>query len=242
MAHKAPGKHYRKGLSLFKAGEMFSTDEKAEQWLTEARWPHGVFCPHCGSDNVQIGSAHASQPYRCRDCRPRKRFSVRAGTPMAESKLPYRVWALGIYLLATNLKGVSSMKLHRDLDVTQKTAWFLAHRLRKTWHNKAFQFAGPVEVDETYIGGKEKNKHTRRRLKAGRGSVGKVAVMGMKSRTTNAVSAAVVAGTDRATLHTEDKSHTWPEWGVLHDLCLEIDKVGKEVKRLEERKKVLGVP
>ena len=199
---QAPGKSYRKGLSLIEVSEMFSTNEKAEQWLTESRWPDGVYCPHCGSRNVQIGSAHPSQPYRCRDCRPRKRFSVRTGTVMAESKLSYREWALGIYLLATNLKGVSSMKLHRDLNVTQKTAWFMAHRLRENFQNQQNAFAGPVEIDETFVGGKARNMHPHKREQVikGRGTVGKTAVVGAKDRQTNRVSATVIDNTDQLTL------------------------------------------
>ena len=137
-------------------------------------------------------------PYRCRSCR--KFFSVKTNTVMHSSKLGCRVWALAVYLLATGLKGTSSMKLHRDLDITQKTAWHLAHRIRETWRDKQVGFFGPVEVDETYIGGKERNKHADKKLRAGRGTAGKTAVAGAKDRQTNQVSAAQVPSTNKATL------------------------------------------
>ena len=93
------------------------------------------------------------------------------------------------------------MKLHRDLGITQKSAWHLAHRIREAWNVTADKFAGPVEVDETYVGGLEKNKHESKKLNAGRGTVGKVAVAGIKDRDTNKVNAKVVNQTDSATLH-----------------------------------------
>ena len=137
-------------------------------------------------------------PYWCTDCR--KYFGVKTGTPMECSNLSLRKWVVGIYLMTTNLKGVSSMKLHRDLGITQKTAWHMNHRIREAWNVKGIAFAGPVEVDETYIGGIERDKHTSKKLKKGRGAVGKVAVVGMKDRKTNAVVATPIEETDRFTL------------------------------------------
>lgn len=115
---------------------------------------------------------------------------------MHNSPLGYRVWAIAIYLMTTNIKGVSSMRLHRELGITQKSAWHLAHRIRENIVDSE-KMRGPVEVDECYMGGKESNKHNSRKLKAGRGAVGKTPVVGAKDRASKRVSATALPFIDK---------------------------------------------
>ena len=187
---KAPGRHHRKGITLMDAVRKFDTEEKAEAWFVEQRWPNGLACPHCGSVNVATIENRKPQPYRCRDCR--KHFSVRTGTCLHASNIPLSKWAIAVYLYSTNLKGLSSMKLHRDLGIGQKAAWYMAHRIRTMWKKAEGRMKGPVEVDEVYIGGKDRNKHSNKRLRVGGGMGGKTPVVGAKDRATKQVSVKVL--------------------------------------------------
>ena len=178
---------------------MFPDDEAAEKWLIQTRWPNGVRCPKCESDNIQERTTRKPQPFRCRSCR--RDFSVKTDTLMHNSPLGCQIWVLALYLMTTSLKGVSSMKLHRDLGITQKSAWYLGHRIRANFADSKGKFSGPVEIDETSLGGKRRNMSaSKRKQLTGRGPVGKVAVAGVKDRPTNQVRASVVEETTGATL------------------------------------------
>lgn len=214
---KVPGRSDREGITIKQLLKLFPDDTAAERWFIEQRWPSGICCPGCGSTNVQVGCRHR-MPFRCREkaCGTQF-FSTKTGTVMEGSKVGYQDWLIATFLVMTSLKGVSSMKLHRDLGLTQKTAWFLAQRLRKALEADSGQFSGPVEVDETYFGGKEGNKHESGKLKAGRGPVGKTAVVGAKDRATKKVAAKVVQSADKDTLQGFVKEKAAPSAKVYTD-------------------------
>jgi len=183
----------------------YSDLDKCLEVLVANRWPEGVTCPHCQAKNVTF--MKSVRRWQCKNKPCRKQFSFKVGTYMEDSPIGLDKWLAAMWMITNAKNGISSYEIHRALGVTQKTAWFMLHRIRLAFNEEAGErLSGPVEADETYIGGLEKNKHESKKLKQGRGTVGKTIVMGVLDRCTyqdksSQVRTVVINDTARKTLH-----------------------------------------
>ena len=209
--------------TLQEAIATFSNPDVALQYAVALRWPNGIFCPRCKSAHHSFLSTRRT--WKCLDCK--KQFSVKVGTIFEDSPLGIDKWLACIWLLANAKNGISSYEVHRALGVTQKTGWYMLHRVRKAIEQGGIEkaemrkFAGLIEADKMYVGGLEKNKHKDKRLNAGRGAVGKSAVMGLLERGTSESFSTVrvkhVKKVDRDTLHGNIAGNVEPDSLILTD-------------------------
>jgi len=158
--------------------EHFKDEQTCREHFTKIRFRNGEYCPHCGHKTVYTFAG--GKRYRCAKCK--QDFTIKTGTVFGESKLPLKKWFIAIYLLSTTSKGISSVQLAKHVGVTQKTGWFMDHRIRAAMKQNKGQLFGTVEADETLIGGLEKNKHESKKLHKGTGATGKAILFGMQNR------------------------------------------------------------
>ena len=183
-------------ISTFELFKMFPDQAAGRKYLESRLWPNGVKCPEC-KDGARI-TVRKDGFYRCNACK--LDFTVRTGTIFERSHVPLHKWLYAMYLMVTARKGISSLQLSKEIGITKKSAWFVLQRLREACGNDLTMLKNVVEVDEMYVGGKESNKHESKKLKAGRGMVGKAAVVGMRERGGRTI-AKLVAGSDSRSLH-----------------------------------------
>ena len=214
--------------TLLQAVRYFKDAYTCLNFMREIRWPEGVKCPHCGSSDVTF-LANA-RLWKCKTKHPRQKFSVKVGTIFEDSPVGLEKWLPAMWLLVNCKNGVSSYEIARDLGVTQKTAWFMMHRLRLATQTGSFmKLSGEVEADETFIGGKARNMHLpkRQRRITGTGGKDKVAVMGMLERG-GRVKVAVVRNRKKRVLQDEVRNHVAAGSALYTDALLSYDGLAQD--------------
>lgn len=226
----------------------FADADNCIKYLADQRWPDGVECPTCGRKDVRWLANQ--RKWQCKSVHPKRQFSVKVGTIFEDSPLGLEKWLPAVWMIASAKNGGSSYEIHRALGVTQKTAWFMLHRIREAMKNGSFvkmgREGGPVEVDETFIGGKVSNMHRSKRPMArgfsgkATGHTGKAIVMGTLDRNARQVRAQVIPNVERETLQNEilaaiEKRSTvyTDKWGGYRSLE-EKEFVHETVNHLEE--------
>jgi len=201
--------------SLLQLLDFFKEEQTCKDYLVQQRWPNGVQCPHCGAAKPYT----TDRGYKCSDKTCHKKFTVTVGTVFENSKIPLRIWFAAIYLCTAHKKGISSLQLHRDLNITQKTAWFVLHRVREMLKDKAPELlVEEVQADESYVGGKNKNRHNSKKVphSQGRASIDKTPVVGLYQKDGKVITK-VVTNTDAATLHAIMVENVAPEAVIVTD-------------------------
>jgi transposase-like protein len=209
--------------TLLEAVEYFADRDAALAFMVELRWPDGVVCPTCGSRDV-IFLANARLWY-CREKHPRQKFSIKIGTIFEDSPIGLEKWLPAMWLICNCKNGISSYEVARDLKITQKSAWFMLHRIRKAMQNGTFiKFAGEVEVDETFIGGKARNMHVseRKRRITGTGGKDKTAVIGILERG-GKIHTAVIPNRRKGVLQEKVRKHVQAGAALYTDALLSYE-------------------
>lgn len=202
--------------SLLDLTNQFPTENECREFLAKIRWQDKPVCVHCGSSR-KIYKMDGGKLLKCADCR--KQFSVKIGTIFEDSAIPLQKWFMAVYLLMAHKKGISSVQLGKDIGVTQKSAWFMLHRIRFAVRTKSFEkLTGTIEADETYVGGKEENKHFDKKTRNtnGRSTRTKTVVFGISQRE-GIVVAETVERVDKKTLHTLLTDQVSPSAYVITD-------------------------
>jgi transposase-like protein len=200
--------------SLFDLLDAFPNEQTCLDHLRSIRWRDGEFCPHCGDNRVYHFSDRKT--FKCGACR--QRFSIKVGTIFEDTKLPLRKWFMAIWMLTNHPKGIASTTLAKDLKITQKSAWFVLHRLRHAARTNSFNapLKGTIETDTTFVGGKEKNKHAADRTGGTQGGAGKAVVLGVIERE-GELRAEHVADTKAKTVHGYVKANVEKGSAIMTD-------------------------